>query len=61
VLWGGLLQDGGPLRDSMTAVATEYPVRLASGEVDPTMGAAKLALAELADSAALPNRQSAGP
>ena len=47
VLWGGLLRDGGPLRDAMAEAVTAYPVKLVAGEVDPAMGAAKMALAAL--------------
>lgn len=49
VLWGGLIGDGGPLRGPMTEALAGFSVRLSSGEVDPAMGAAKLALAALSE------------
>jgi glucosamine kinase len=57
VLWGGLLRGGGPLRTSVAEAASAYPVRLAAREVDPAMGAAKMALAQLSGPAELPDRQ----
>lgn len=44
-LWGGLLGEGGPLREAVVREAGSYPVRLSDRPVDPAMGAAKLALA----------------
>jgi glucosamine kinase len=48
VLWGGLLGEGGPLRDALVAAAGHYPVQLMARDVDPPIGAAKMALAALA-------------
>jgi len=50
VLWGGLISDGGPLRDALVGAVSSLPVRLESREVDPPMGAANMALAALAES-----------
>lgn len=44
VLWGGLLREGGALREVMEAAAAQHPVRLSARPVDPAMGAARLAL-----------------
>jgi N-acetylglucosamine kinase-like BadF-type ATPase len=49
VLWGGLLRDGAPLHEAVVQAVSRYPVRLASGDVDPSTGAAKMALAALAE------------
>ena len=46
-LSGGLLGDGGPLRAALVTAAADYPVRFVSGALDPSMGAAKMALAAL--------------
>lgn len=48
VLWGGLLVEGGSLHARMVESASALNVRLASSEIDPALGAAKLALASLA-------------
>jgi N-acetylglucosamine kinase-like BadF-type ATPase len=47
VLWGGLLAEGGSLRERVIAALSGIDVSLSFRELDPTMGAAKLALAEL--------------
>jgi N-acetylglucosamine kinase-like BadF-type ATPase len=47
VLFGGLLAEGGTLHSAMSAEASTYPLRLSSRRIDPTLGAAKLALAAL--------------
>jgi glucosamine kinase len=47
VLWGGLLDLDGPLRTSMQRALADLPIRLESSELDPAMGAARLALGEL--------------
>lgn len=49
VLWGGLIGHGGPLRDAVADAVDAYSVRLSSDDLDPAMGAAKLALATLSD------------
>lgn len=49
VLWGGLLRAEGPLHEAMVAAAAAYPVQLMSAAVDPSMGAAKMALAALSE------------
>jgi len=49
VLWGGLIREGGPLRDALVEAAAGFPVRLISCEIDPPMGAANMALAALAE------------
>jgi N-acetylglucosamine kinase-like BadF-type ATPase len=48
VLAGGLLADDGALHGAMSVAASAYPVRLSPRRIDPALGAAKLALAELA-------------
>jgi N-acetylglucosamine kinase-like BadF-type ATPase len=47
VLWGGLLAEGGPLRSRMIEAVREAGVRHSAREIDPPMGAARLALSEL--------------
>ncbi len=49
VLWGGLLQPGGPLRSALEAAAAEHSCELDSRTVDPALGAAWLALASPPD------------
>jgi N-acetylglucosamine kinase-like BadF-type ATPase len=49
VLWGGLLSRGGPLRGPMIQAAGAYAVRIGTRQVDPAMGAVKMALASLAE------------
>jgi N-acetylglucosamine kinase-like BadF-type ATPase len=44
VLWGGLLADGGPLRERVVDRVTARGWRVATGDIDPPMGAARLAL-----------------
>jgi len=55
VLWGGLLDSEGPLHGRMVAALEDAPVRVEHREIDPAMGAAKLALAKLERS--VPKRQ----
>ena len=55
VLWGGLLDAEGPLREQVTMALGHLDVRLEHHELDPAMGAARLALAKLERS--VPNRQ----
>lgn len=52
VLWGGLIGERGPLRTRLCDRLVSHPVVLRSGDPDPALGAAALALA------ALPKRQS---
>lgn len=47
ILCGGLLGDDGSLRDAFLELMGDRPVRLALRDVDPAMGAARLALAGL--------------
>jgi N-acetylglucosamine kinase-like BadF-type ATPase len=47
-LWGGLIGEGGPLRDGLVRELTPHDVELRDGQIDPAMGAARLALAALA-------------
>lgn len=49
VLWGGLLRDGAPLHEAAVQAVSRYPVRLAAGDVDPAMGAARMALVALSE------------
>jgi glucosamine kinase len=44
VLWGGLLREGGTLQDAMAEAVVAHRVRLLSREVDPAMGAVRMAL-----------------
>jgi len=46
VLWGGLVAEGGALRARVLEGLEELQVGLATREVDPPMGAARLAVAE---------------
>ncbi|HET9947436.1 MAG TPA: BadF/BadG/BcrA/BcrD ATPase family protein [Longimicrobiales bacterium] len=46
-LWGGLIGEGGPLRERLFRALTALPVQLQEGRIDPEMGAAALALAML--------------
>ena len=48
VLWGGLIGEEGPLRAVLVRELTPYDVELRDGQIDPAMGAARLALAALA-------------
>lgn len=48
-LWGGLLSDGGTLRTAATVAIADYPVRLVSSDLDPAMGAARMALSALSE------------
>lgn len=45
VLWGGLVAPGGPLRDRMSAAVGALGLRTVEEDVDPPMGAARLAMA----------------
>jgi N-acetylglucosamine kinase-like BadF-type ATPase len=51
LLWGGLLADGGPLREALGRELAPYPVELRSAPIDPAVGAARLALHALAHGA----------
>jgi len=44
VLWGGLVAEGGPLRDAMVNAMAAYPVKLSGDPIDPPAGAATMAL-----------------
>ena len=44
VLCGGLLEEGGPLREATERAVSEYAVRSAARRIDPAMGAARTAL-----------------
>lgn len=48
LLWGGLVGEDGPLREGLVRELALAPVELRRGRIDPTMGAAKLALAAAA-------------
>jgi N-acetylglucosamine kinase-like BadF-type ATPase len=48
VLWGGLIGEEGPLRAGLVRELGPHDVELRAGQIDPTMGAARLALAALA-------------
>lgn len=45
VLWGGLLSPGGALHEAMVEAVGAFPVRLRCGDIDPALGAARLARA----------------
>lgn len=47
VLWGGFVAEGGALRSRVVEALSGMEVRLSARGVDPPMGAARLALAEL--------------
>ena len=51
-LWGGLIWQGGPLRDPLLTVIAGHDLPLLDAELDPAMGAARMALG-----LALPDRQ----
>lgn len=51
-LWGGLVKAGGPLRTGLAAAAADRELELVQRELDPPLGAARLALAH-----GLSNRQ----
>jgi N-acetylglucosamine kinase-like BadF-type ATPase len=44
LLWGGLIGEDGPLREALLRELVPYDVELRSGQIDPALGAAKLAL-----------------
>ena len=50
LLWGGLIGEDGPLRESLIRELSPLPVELRDGPIDPTLGAASLALEALARS-----------
>jgi len=43
-LWGGLVWQGGPLRESLTQALASLPVALVDRALDPPLGAARMAL-----------------
>lgn len=47
LLWGGLIDERGPLRERLSRELRSIPVDLRSDAIDPTMGAARLALQAL--------------
>lgn len=47
VVWGGLLAPGGPLRSETLRALERYPVSVSVVELDPAVGAARLALRQL--------------
>ena len=47
VLWGGLVAQGGPLRSRLVGRLEAAGIRPVSRALDPPLGAARLALAEL--------------
>lgn len=47
LLWGGLIGENGPLRERLSRVLGPLPVEVRSDSIDPTMGAARLALQAL--------------
>jgi len=48
-LWGGLIGEGGPLRERLVRELAPYDVELHPGQIDPAMGAAKLALGAIGE------------
>jgi glucosamine kinase len=50
-LWGGLIGEEGLLRERLVRELAPHAVTLRPGQIDPTMGAAKLALAAVAKKA----------
>jgi N-acetylglucosamine kinase-like BadF-type ATPase len=48
ILWGGLLAGGGPLRARVEGALAEAGISVRARDLDPPMGAARLALATLA-------------
>ncbi|HUF76083.1 MAG TPA: BadF/BadG/BcrA/BcrD ATPase family protein [Longimicrobiales bacterium] len=50
LLWGGLVGEDGPLRESLVRELSPLPVELRPGPIDPTLGAANLALEVLSRS-----------